>query len=197
MPSPAKNTKSCSNYYPPDPARTLHGRSRLPRLLESARPAGIRTAARRGLPRRSRGGSKDGMPEGFLDDFQEGANIRLNVARRTRASGTTSRVRHEPATQRKGRGRSRRGHTRRAVGCHDRRGARSTGRPLALNSNRPQSIHNSLGDCRCQMESLGRQKYPLRYRRAFPTKVMPAYQSDASSVPGDHEVNIPWPLSTS
>jgi hypothetical protein len=127
MPPPAKNTKSCSNYYPPDPARTLHGRSRLPRLLESARPAGIRTAARRGLPRRSRGGSKDGMPEGFLDDFQEGANIRLNVARRTRASGTTSRVRHEPATQRKGRGRSRRGHTRRAVGCHDRRGARSTG----------------------------------------------------------------------
>jgi hypothetical protein len=46
-------------------------------------------------------------------------------------------------------------------------GERATpARPLALNSNRPQSIHNSLGDCRCQMEGLGPQKNPLQYWRA-------------------------------
>jgi hypothetical protein len=82
---------------------------------------------------------------GVLGDFQEGTNIWLNVARRTR----------------------------RAAGCHDRQERATPARLLTLNSNRPQSIHDSRGNCRCQVEGLGRQKYPLQYRRAFQLRPCP------------------------
>jgi hypothetical protein len=134
-------------------------------------------------------GQKQGWDaRGVLGDFQEGANISLNVARRTRASGTTSRIRRS-SSHAKARTR--------ATGTH----SPSGGMPRSAGSARHRPgrsllIRIVLSQCTIRSGTAAARWMVWDARNIHTvsartlTKAMPAYPSDASSEPGDHEVNI-------